>query len=342
MLEESTEELVRHLQNPIGWWRDTAQKLILLRSDRKKTIPLLEGLFRFTQSPLPRMHALWTLDGMDALTPQIKKEALSDRSPVLRRAMVQIIESALPDQLDLLALLEKERDSRVAEQLVFTLGTIDDPKAEEMIQSLASTHLADKGVMLATTVSLWGKKDLPLVEQLKSSKAFAKLPQSKRASVNMEWDKALSSWDRGMKFDKDFDVSHRKMIQTGEQLYFQHCTSCHGADGLGVQIPGTNQYLAPSLVDSKRVHGDPEQLLPLFFHGLMGPIDGKTYQAGYMAPAKTFGIEREDRLADLVTYLRYAWGKKGTRIDKSTVSNIRRKHDKRTVPWTDDELKSLR
>ena len=342
MLEESTQELVRHLQNPIGWWRDTAQKLILLRSDRKKTIPLLEGLFRFTQSPLPRMHALWTLDGMDALTPQIKKEALSDRSPVLRRAMVQIIESALPDQLDLLALLEKERDSRVAEQLVFTLGTIDDPKAEEMIQSLASTHLADKGVMLATTVSLWGKKDLPLVEQLRSGKAFAKLPQSKRASVNMEWDKALSSWDRGMKFDKDFDVSHRKMIQTGEQLYFQHCTSCHGADGLGVQIPGTNQYLAPSLVDSKRVHGDPEQLLPLFFHGLMGPIDGKTYQAGYMAPAKTFGIEREDRLADLVTYLRYAWGKKGTRIDKSTVSTIRRKHDKRTVPWTDDELKSLR
>ena len=51
MLEESTEELVRHLQNPIGWWRDTAQKLILLRKDRDTVTPLLEGLFRFTQSP---------------------------------------------------------------------------------------------------------------------------------------------------------------------------------------------------------------------------------------------------------------------------------------------------
>jgi len=342
MLEESTEELVRHLQNPIGWWRDTAQKLILLRSDRKKAIPLLEGLFRFTQSPLPRMHALWTLDGMDSLTPEIKREALGDRSPVLRRAMVQIIESALPDQLDLLALLEKERDPRVAEQLVFTLGTIDDPKAEEMIQSLASNHLSDKGVMLATAVSLWGKKHLPLVEQVKSKKAFAKLPQSKRASVNMNWDKALSSWDRGMKFAKDFDVSHRKMIQTGEHLYFQHCTSCHGADGHGVQVPGTQQFLAPSLVDSKRVHGPPEQLIPLFFHGLIGPIDGKTYQAGYMAPAKTFGIEREDRLADLITYLRHAWGKKGSPVDKSAVSNIRRNYEKRSAPWTDEELKKLR
>jgi putative membrane-bound dehydrogenase-like protein len=342
MLSESTEELVRHLQNPIGWWRDTAQKLILLRSDRKKAIPLLEGLFRFTQSTLPRMHVLWTLDGMDALTSEIKKEALSDRSPVLRRAMVQIIESALPDQLDLLALLENERDSRVAEQLVFTLGTIDDPKAEEMIQSLASNHLPDKGVMLATAVSLWGKTNLPLVEQLKTGKAFAKLPPSTRASVNLEWDKALSSWDRGMKFEKDFDVTHRKMIQTGEQLYFQHCTSCHGADGKGVQVPGTKQYLGPSLVESKRVHGPPDQLIPLFFHGLIGPIEGKTYQAGYMAPAKTFGIEREDRLADLITYLRYAWGKEGSLVDKSSVSDVRRKNDKRSAPWTDEELKKLR
>ena len=342
MLKESTEELVRHLQNPIGWWRDTAQKLILLRSDRKKAIPLLEGLFRFTQSPLPRMHALRTLDGMNALTPEIKREALADRSPVLRRAMVEMIETKLPAELDLLALLEKERDSRVAEQIVFTLGTIDHPKAEEMIQSLASNHLADKGVMLATAVSLWGKKHLPLVNEIKSKKAFEKVAGNRRVAVNMEWDRALSSWDRGMKFAKDFDVTHRKMIQTGEQLYFQHCTSCHGSDGRGVQVPDTESFLAPSLVDSKRVHSDPEQLIPLFFHGLMGPIDGKTYQAGYMAPAKTFGIEREDRLADLLTYIRYAWGKEGGRVDKSTVSSIKKKYEKRSEPWTDEGLKKLR
>ena len=38
---------------------------------REKAIPLLEGLFRFTQGPLPRMHALWTLHGMEALTLEI-------------------------------------------------------------------------------------------------------------------------------------------------------------------------------------------------------------------------------------------------------------------------------
>ena len=78
----------------------------------------------------------------------------------------------------------------------------------------------------------------------------------------MAWNRILSSWDRGMKFSTDFDTTHRKMIQNGEKLYFQHCTSCHGADGKGVKIPDTDQYLAPSLVDSRRAPGKPEQLVP--------------------------------------------------------------------------------
>ncbi len=341
MLSESSEELVRHLQNPIGWWRDTTQKLILLRNDREKAIPLLEGLFRFTQSPLPRIHALWTLNGMQAITPEIKKEALMDRAAEIRRTMVQIIEPGLTEEVDLLLPLENERDPRVAEQLIFSLGTTDDPQAEKLIQSLASRHLADQGVMLATAISLWGKKHLPFIQQIKSKKAFEKVSKDQRGSTDMAWNRILSSWDRGMKFAKDFDTTHRKMIQNGERLYFQHCTSCHGADGRGVQIPGTDQYLAPSLVDSQRVHGNPEQLIPLFFHGLMGPIDGKNYSAGYMAPAKAFGIEREDRLAELLTYIRYAWGKEGDCVEKETVSTIRRKHTNRDIPWTDQELKEL-
>jgi mono/diheme cytochrome c family protein len=342
MLTESTEALVRHLQNPIGWWRDTVQKLILLRSDREKAIPLLKGLFRFTQSPLPRMHALWTLDGMKALSPEIKKEALADRSPILRRAMIQMIEPNLTKEIDLVLPLQKERDPRVAEQLIFTLGTIDEPKAEEMIQSLASNHLVDEGVMLGTAVSLWGKRDLPFVKEVKSKKAFEKISKDQRGTVTMAWDRILSSWDRGMTFARDFDATQKKMIQSGEKLYFEHCTSCHGTDGKGVQVPGTDQYLAPSLVDSQRVHGDPEKLIPLFFHGMMGPIEGKNYSAGYMAPAKVFGIEREDRLAELISYIRYAWGKEGDCVEKNLVSQIKRKHQARTTPWTDEELKSLK
>ena len=63
MLDESTVELLRHLENPNGWWRDTAQKLIILREDRETVVPLLEGMVRFSQNALTRLHALWTLEG---------------------------------------------------------------------------------------------------------------------------------------------------------------------------------------------------------------------------------------------------------------------------------------
>jgi mono/diheme cytochrome c family protein len=210
-----------------------------------------------------------------------------------------------------------------------------------MIQSLASNHLVDEGVMLATAVSLWGKRDLPLIQQVKNKKAFEKISKDQRGAVTMAWDRILASWDRGMTFAKDFDTTQKKMIQSGEKLYFEHCTSCHGADGKGVQVPGTDQHLAPSLVDSRRVHGKPEQLIPLFFHGMMGPIEGKNYSAGYMAPAKTFGIERDDRLAELISYIRYAWGKEGGCVEKNLVSEIKRKYQERSGPWTDQELKKL-
>ena len=100
----------------------------------------------------------------------------------------------------------------------------------------------------------------------------------------------------------------KKALQSGETQYFKTCIACHGADGKGVQIAGTDMALAPSLVDSKRVHGDPEKLIPVFLHGLTGPIEGKNYQAGFMAPAAALGVTREDRLSEIISYIRYAWG----------------------------------
>ena len=34
MLQETSAELVKHLAHPNGWWRSTAQKLILIRDDK--------------------------------------------------------------------------------------------------------------------------------------------------------------------------------------------------------------------------------------------------------------------------------------------------------------------
>ena len=66
MLNETPAQLVAHLSHPNGWWRDTAQQLLVLKQD-KSVVPALQTLVRTSKNPLARFHALWTLEGLGAL-----------------------------------------------------------------------------------------------------------------------------------------------------------------------------------------------------------------------------------------------------------------------------------
>ena len=67
MLNETPAQLVAHLSHPNGWWRDTAQQLLVLKQD-KSVVPALQSMVRTSKNQLARFHALWTLEGLDALT----------------------------------------------------------------------------------------------------------------------------------------------------------------------------------------------------------------------------------------------------------------------------------
>ncbi|MDB4645634.1 hypothetical protein OAF32_01675, partial [Akkermansiaceae bacterium] len=91
MLDESTAELVAHLSHPNGWWRDTAQKLIILRKDRESVVPALTTLVK-SGNEFGRLHALWTLEGMSKLTPELASFALADQSSLVRTSAVRLAE----------------------------------------------------------------------------------------------------------------------------------------------------------------------------------------------------------------------------------------------------------
>jgi putative membrane-bound dehydrogenase-like protein len=56
-------QLVAHLSNPNSWWRLNAQRLLVDRQD-KNAVPLLIKMAQNTSSPVGRLHALWTLEGL--------------------------------------------------------------------------------------------------------------------------------------------------------------------------------------------------------------------------------------------------------------------------------------
>src|SRR5664279_5205585 len=101
MLNEPSSTLIKYLGHPNGWWRDNAQKLIILRGDRS-VIPALKNIATGQQknsgndtSQLARIHALWTLEGLGAIDKEVLSHALNDPDPQVRKTAVWISEAFL-------------------------------------------------------------------------------------------------------------------------------------------------------------------------------------------------------------------------------------------------------
>ena len=76
---ETPAQLVRHFNHPNGWWRDTAQQLLVLKQD-KSVVPALQLMSRSSTNLLARFHAMWTLEGLGALKPTLVRQLMATRS----------------------------------------------------------------------------------------------------------------------------------------------------------------------------------------------------------------------------------------------------------------------
>ena len=116
-------------------------------------------------------------------------------------------------------------------------------------------------------------------------------------------------------------------VINGFRIFQDNCASCHGPDGRGTP------QLAPSLVGSPRLKGDPGKAIRILLHGLTGPVDGKTYN-GPMAPQASY---TDEELADVLSYVREHLNGSGT-IWRGNIRSLREKYKDRKSYWTLEEL----
>ena len=69
-----------HLIDPNGWWRDTAQQLLVLKQD-KSVVPELTLMARTSPNQLARIHAIWTLEGLGSADTSLLRALMEDRDP---------------------------------------------------------------------------------------------------------------------------------------------------------------------------------------------------------------------------------------------------------------------
>lgn len=144
-------ELVEKLADKNIWWRRNAQRLLV---DRKggEAVPALIKMAQNNQSPLGRLHALWTLQGIGKLSPELIGHALKDKVPQIRENAIRLAELHLKDDPELtkeLLTLKDDSDSKVRFQLLLTLGFINTPEVNQIRQQLLFKDINDKWVQIA-------------------------------------------------------------------------------------------------------------------------------------------------------------------------------------------------
>lgn len=310
MMEDSSSKLVTYLDHPNGWWRDEAQKLIVVRGD-KSVVPALEKMAAGNQSfwnklmfwkksvsPVARIHALWTLDGLQALNKDLLFQAFQDEDPQVRKAAVWICDPYVkkddPEVLEKLEPLMNDTSADVRFQLSLTLRFGQSAKAQSMLKEILAHNTSNEVI----------------------TGSWKRYEEFKRES-------ALESRITGMS-DKDKDL-----VRDGREIFSQLCSTCHGQDGKGV-----SSMVAPALAGQPRVNGDPNVLVKILLNGLSGPIDGKNYPD--VMPA--LGANDNQWISRVLSYIRNDMDNKAPVIDTNVVKKVRMETADRKNPWTLKEL----
>ena len=322
MLDESAATLVTYLDHKNGWWRDNAQKQLILLGD-KSVVPLLKQIVRGekasllnTPSHLARLHALWTLEGLEEVDKDVLNTALKDEHPQIRKAAIVISEPFL-----------KKEDKEVLTQIS---NLRNDPSYDVRLQ------------LFTTLYSTKPFNAVSMAQELLSENATNEM----FAAVQKSMDRNSDVRTYGSRLG-NMPAEERKLILSGSSVFTSLCVTCHGPGGKGLTVTGTSSLAAPPLVESKRVMADKGTLVKIILHGLSGPIDGKEYPS--VMPS--LGANSDEWVASVVNYVRYEFGNAGRRPRRATdtispfvsaaeVAAIRAQTGSRATPWTLAELEN--
>ncbi|HEX9368260.1 MAG TPA: c-type cytochrome [Vicinamibacterales bacterium] len=325
MYSESAAQLVEHLTHPNGWWRDMAQRLLILRQDTS-VVPALRQMARSAEPPsrpqaasaspadanggggnlLARFHAMWTLEGLGALDAALVRDAMKDANPRMRVQALRVSET-----------LYKAGDKSFADDY---RALTKDPDPNVVIQAMLSA-------------SLFKLKDLPDVVKAAQASNTAKGV----ALVGARLLAPAGAFGGGGGRRGTLTPVEEKRVQQGSDVFNAVCFACHAPDGLGAPLEGAapGTMMAPPLAGSPRVQGHRDYIIKILMRGMTGPLDGKTYR-DVMVPMDN----TDEWIAGIASYVRTSFGNSGDLVSPADVARVRAEIAGRKTPWNLSELEA--
>ncbi len=130
-LPDESAKIVDFLGHKNGVVRDAAQRVLVEKKDAA-VAPAVAKIATGSQNPLAKIHALWTLEGMAALTPEELTACLHDNDAKVRATAVRVADRTLASEL---AKLVNDPSVDVQIALAFSLSAF--PEGQDATIALA-------------------------------------------------------------------------------------------------------------------------------------------------------------------------------------------------------------
>ena len=241
------------------------------------------------------LEGLWVTWAMNKVDTDLLKQLLDSADFHVRAAAVRVLRynfDLFPDAIDLLKKAARDEHGRVRLEAVVAATWYDAPGSLEVVKiaEAKGTDEWTKDPIKTALARLSGKGEIEVIEN--------PLPP----------------------VPTHLSPGEQRQFVSGHEVYFRdaHCATCHQANGKGLDPA------FPPLEDSIYVHGDPERLIKLTLHGLMGPFElhGKKFNG--QVPMTPFGGMLDDQeVADVLTYVRNHYGNKASAITPEQVKKVR-------------------
>ena len=173
------------------------------------------------------MHALWTLDGLEAVDTPLLAEKLKDSDGRVRAAAIRIAEPLIRKNDPPVSIggrlhaLAADPDPNVVIQYCMSFFYLNPPGAMDQVKSAVAAH--PKNTVIAEVVKTY----VDGIDKAQLEAGLGRTLMQKDPKLAAVWLK-------------------------GRELYLQTCIACHGIDGKGMQVPGAAEgiTLGPSLKGS--------------------------------------------------------------------------------------------
>lgn len=360
-------ELVGMLRDPDGWRRDRAQQLLVARGDAS-VIPALRDLARAAGDPVPRLHALWVLEGLGAVDPDTLAsletvEALRPAAEALRGTTgplfspVDGLLAAAEQNPDVPDALLAGRELDFLEALMSLEGWDDEKPgravllkrvAGRIVQSRRAGAVAWLFDLTASqaTAARWrqqalmeGALDAGPMPLPSRSAALVKLSSAENPRIAALGTRLREAF-HGPADDKaeakplpvpPLTDEERGRFERGRRQFMASCAGCHHRSGLG------EEGGPPALVDSVFVQGPESRLIRILLNGLEGPLRWEGRVSRNLNMPAILNLS-SDEISEILTYVRREWGHRAPPVTVESVRAIKRVVEDREEPWTQAEL----